>query len=242
MRNSPCHRNRARQSRCYAIAADDLAPASRPRSAPGTRRSAPTVRELEPTSRPPSFFGRQEMRIRYSLHRAAAISTGWLLVMSVVGCTASATSVGEDTATTTINPCAVGRPATMTISGAPTTLANSVTCGGVSTLQSGLGGVGLFNANYNDVLGVIVAAVPGSYRINAANATSGTLQLHYGVGNQTGLCLLGATPPSGTVIVTSITTSDNLRVGKVQGSFSNVTLCDTFGVLTYTVSGTFKVQ
>jgi hypothetical protein len=175
------------------------------------------------------------MRIESRSLRTRAALFGCLAVALLAGCSKSVTG-DDDDGNNDVNPCSVGRPATLTINGAPNALAATAVCGGVVQLQNNLAGTSLYTKGANAVTSIITGRTAGTYTVSAANKT--TVQMYYSVENQTGFC----NNPSGTIVMSTITPTIDGNNSRVEGTYTNVTLCNSTSALAYTVSGTFKIQ
>ena len=157
-----------------------------------------------------------------------------LVAISLLSC--GATSISSSSST-----CSGFRPATMTITGVTGT---TYACGVVVRNNTSFVAANFFDKDIsnNAYVSLQVGAAPGSYPVSAANY--GKIGFNYATNDQTGFC----TAPSGTIVVTSYTSPGPLndaQLGRIEGSFSNVTLCSigsSGGVISKTVSGTFKIE
>lgn len=175
------------------------------------------------------------MILRLPLKPTLLVYCGCLVAVTVLGCAAT-----DIAATSSI--CGSFRPATLIITGVPGT---AYACGVVvGTANPSFVAANFFDRDISNIkyLSLTAGAAPGSYPVSAANY--GKILLNYDTTEQTGFC----NAPSGTIVVTSYTSpgpTNDAQRGRIQGTFSNVTLCaigSSGNVVSHTVSGSFKIE
>lgn len=137
--------------------------------------------------------------------------------------------------------CEGMRPATLIITGVPGT---AYACGGIVRNTTAFVGVSFMDSEMsnNAYVTLQVGAAPNSYPVSAANY--GKIGFNYATSDQGGFC----NTPSGTILVRSYTSpgpNNDVQLGRIEGSFTNVTLCrqgSSGTTASYVVSGTFEIR